>query len=130
MECVGPRRAGLRAPDRVPRSAVIPPASTAGTAALALALRGEGRRAPFGGLASHRRSVRRRLRVLITRRPGEAALMQGTLHKARFYLRGRQKGFQTQKSPLKLNSLDEGYANHLEKQNPTMFSKFCNSPFN
>lgn len=45
--------------------------------------------------------------------------------------RETKKGFQTLKrSPLKLNSLDEGYANYLKKRNPVMFSKFCNSLFN
>lgn len=64
--------------------------------------------------------------------PGEAALIKArTMHKAHSYLHGRQKGFpNTKRSPLKLNSLDEGYANYLEKQNPTMFSKFCSSLFN
>lgn len=53
------------------------------------------------------------------------------MHKAHSYLHRRQKGFpNTKRSPLKLNSLDEGYANYLEEQNPTMFSKLCNSLFN
>lgn len=43
---------------------------------------------------------------------------QRVKQKARFYLHARQKGFpNTKRSPLKLNSLDEGYANYLKKRN-------------
>ena len=64
--------------------------------------------------------------------PGDAALIKArTMHKAHSYLHRRQKAFpNTKRSPLKLNSLDEGYANYLEEQNPTMFSKLRNSLFN
>lgn len=71
-------------------------------------------------------------------RPGRGDSWRSCLNKGTeqqrkpvFIFMGDKKGFQTQKrSPLKLNLLDEGYANYLKKRNPIMFSKFCNSLFN
>lgn len=63
---------------------------------------------------------------------GEAALITPrTVYKAHFYLHWRQKGFpNTKKKSFKIKFTRCRYANDLEKQNPTMFSKFYNSLFN